>query len=73
MDLLPAAATFALRKVALVVAAHLRRQAGNVVSPARQNLAYNWINALLTHKGLQRRYNWMGGNTSDCTATSTRF
>ena len=50
MDALPPSAPFAFRKMAFVVAAHLRRQAGNVIPPARQNLPYNRINALLTHK-----------------------
>jgi 5-enolpyruvylshikimate-3-phosphate synthase len=47
---LAAAAAFAGGEVAFVVAAHLRRQAGNVVAPARQNLAHDWIDALLTHR-----------------------
>src|SRR5580765_1578756 len=51
MNLLSAAAVFTLSKVLLVVAAHLRRKAGDVVPPARQNLTYDWINALLTHGG----------------------
>src|SRR5579864_771193 len=51
MNLLAAAAVFAARKMAFVVAAHLRRQAGYVVSPARQNFTYDWINTLLTHGG----------------------
>src|SRR5579864_9568606 len=49
VDLLAAAATFTAGKMILVVATHLRRQAGNVVTPARQNLAYDGINTLLTH------------------------
>ena len=53
VNLLPAAAMFAGCKVILVVAAHLRCQAGNIVSPARQNLAHDWINALLTHEGVK--------------------
>ena len=40
---------FAGGEVLLVVAAHLGREAGNVVAPAGQNLAYDGINAL-THK-----------------------
>src|SRR6266568_719360 len=51
MDFLPAAAVFAFREVAFVVAAHLWREAGDVVPPARQNLSNDWINALLTHGG----------------------
>ena len=51
MDFLTAAAVFAGLKMILVVAAHLRRQAGNIVSPARQYFPYDWINALLTHLG----------------------
>jgi hypothetical protein len=56
---LPAAAPVATRKVTFVVAAHLWRQAGNVVAPPRQYLAHNWINALLTHSLLElyRRHN----------------
>src|ERR1700686_2530699 len=49
MNLLAAAAMFTSRKMVFVVTAHLRRQARNVIAPARQNLAYDWINALLTH------------------------
>src|SRR5712691_2406055 len=60
VNALPPAAVFALHEVAFVVTTHLHRQPGNVVSPARQNLAYNRIHALLTHKGLQRQLqlNW---------------
>src|SRR4029077_436773 len=50
---LAAATVLTLREVAFVVSAHLRRQTGNVVSPARQDLAHNRINALLTHKELR--------------------
>src|ERR1700719_4556562 len=53
MNLLAPAAMFTSRKMVFVVAAHLRRQAGNVIPPARQNLAYDWINALLTHWGYE--------------------
>src|SRR5215469_2819525 len=42
----------ALGKMLLVIAAHLRRQAGDVIAPASQNFAHNWINAL-AHIGLQ--------------------
>src|SRR5438445_13022739 len=48
MNLLAAAAVFTRGEMAFVVAAHFRRQAGNIVAPARQNLANDWINALLT-------------------------
>ena len=54
MDFLVAAAVFATAEVVFVVAAHLRRQARNVISPARQNFAYDWINALLTHLGVPK-------------------
>src|SRR5579862_4138903 len=53
VDLLPAAATFAGCEVAFVITAHLWRQAGNVVSPARQNFSHNRVNTLLTHKILR--------------------
>jgi hypothetical protein len=36
-------------KVTLIVATHLRRETRNVVTPARQDLADNGINTLLTH------------------------
>src|ERR1700722_8761963 len=51
MNLLPAAATDAPREMAFVVAAHFRRQARNIIPPARQNLSHDWIDALLTHGG----------------------
>ena len=54
MDFLPAAAVFATGEVLFVIAAHFRRQARNVISPARQNFAYDWINALLTHLGVPK-------------------
>ena len=48
MQTLAAAAVLAGCKVLLVVATHLWRQAGNVIAPARQDLAYDGINTL-TH------------------------
>src|SRR5579863_1197190 len=53
MDFLAAATVLAGGKVLFVVPSHLRRQPGNVVPPARQYLAYDWINALLTHGGYE--------------------
>src|SRR5271168_4234858 len=47
---LPPAAAFAAGEVAFIVATHFRRQAGNIIAPARQDLAHDWIDALLTHK-----------------------
>jgi hypothetical protein len=49
VNFLAGEAVWALREMAFVVFAHLRRQSGNIVSPARQNLADDGINALLTH------------------------
>src|ERR1700716_2997615 len=49
MHALPAAATLTGGQMLFVVAAHLRRQARNIVTPARQNLTYDGINTLLTH------------------------
>src|ERR1700730_11167217 len=49
MHALPAAATLTGGQMLLVVAAHLRRQARNIVTPACQDLAYDGINTLLTH------------------------
>src|SRR4029077_6845378 len=43
MNLLAAAAVFTAGEVAFIVATHLRRQAGNIIPPARQNLANDWI------------------------------
>src|SRR5437868_14307103 len=54
VDLLAVAALFASSKMAFVIAAHLQRQAGNVIPPARQNLSNDRINALLAHKELQK-------------------
>src|SRR5579862_8454076 len=73
VNALPAAASLAGGKVAFVVAAHLRRQAGNIVPPARKNFPYDGIDALLTHKEPKAAYNRIDGKTSDCIATSTRF
>src|SRR6202521_6370840 len=50
MNLLAAAAVGAAGEVAFVIAPHLGREAGNVIPPARQNLSYDWIDALLTHE-----------------------
>src|SRR5271163_136550 len=50
MNLLPAAAVFAGCKVAFIVAAHLQRQAGDVIPPARQNFPNDRIDAPLTHE-----------------------
>ena len=49
---LPAAAVVALYKVLLVVAAHFRRQPGNVVAPACQDFPHKGVNALLSHTSL---------------------
>src|SRR5947199_10706734 len=81
MDFLVAAAVFASGEVVLVVSAHLRRQARNVISPARQNFAYDWINAPLTHLGVPKsakpaeppRYSRIGPNPSVWDASSTRL
>jgi len=45
MEALPRAAIIAGREVALVVATHLGRDAGDVIPPASQNLADHWVNA----------------------------
>ena len=52
MQALPLAAVFAGSEVLFVAGAHLRRDAGNIVAPAGQNLAYDRINAF-THSLLQ--------------------
>src|SRR4029077_16795653 len=49
MHALPAAATITGGQMLFVIAAHLRRQARHIVTPARQGLAYDGINTLLTH------------------------
>src|ERR1700689_1086471 len=46
MELLTPATTGAIGKMAFVVPAHLRRDAGDVVSPACQNCAYDPVGAL---------------------------
>ena len=46
VDFLPAAAVFAGGKVVLVVLAHLGRDAGNIIPPAGQNLAYEGVDTL---------------------------
>ena len=56
MNLLAAAAAFTGREVVFVVAAHLRRQAGYIIPPARQNLTHDRINALLTHWGYEANH-----------------
>src|ERR1051326_7334755 len=48
MQALPAAAVFASDEMLFVIPAHLRRQAGNIVAPPRQDFAYDGINTL-TH------------------------
>ena len=52
MQPLASSAALALGKMLLVIAAHLGRQAGNVIPPTSQNFAHNWINAI-AHIGLQ--------------------
>ena len=42
---LPRPATLAAVKVFFVVCAHLWREAGDIVPPARKNFSYNGINA----------------------------
>src|SRR5437588_9440571 len=49
VNLLAAAAMLAVLEVAFIVAAHLHRQARDVIAPSRQNFAYDWIDAQLTH------------------------
>ena len=56
---LTAAAVLTSRKVVFVVLAHFRRETGNVVPPAGQNLAHDRVDALahtqvLQANGLQR-------------------
>src|SRR5208337_4119962 len=48
MQTLAAAAVLAGRKMVLVVPTHLRREPGNIIAPAGQNLAYDGINTV-TH------------------------
>ena len=64
--------------MALVVTAHLQRQARNVITPARQNLAYDGINTLLTHGYTalttpEIPYSRIGSKASDCAASNTRL
>src|SRR5689334_5986099 len=77
MNLLPAAAVLASCEVLLVVAAHLRCKAGNVIPPARENLTYDWINALLTHEGVRSatpsHYRRIGSNASAWDASTKRL
>src|SRR5215471_2859659 len=78
MNFLVAAAAFAGSKVVFVVSAHLRRQTGYVVPPARQNLSYDWINALLTHGGSKSAtnntdYSRIGSSASAWDANSKRL
>src|SRR5215469_12224703 len=47
---LPGMAVDTLRQMLLVVAAHLRRQAGNVVAPAGQDVADHFICANVAHQ-----------------------
>ena len=53
MELLPCTAAGALHKMLLVVLPHLRRDPGNVVTPASQNLANEGINTLAHTKRLK--------------------
>ena len=52
MQLLAAAAVLALRKVKLIVTAHLWGQAGDVIPPSGKDFPYDRFSAL-THKLLQ--------------------
>src|SRR6478752_1279231 len=56
MEFLAGAATLAQRKVLFVVAAHLRREAGNVVAPASQNFPGDGIDALTHNAKLKGGY-----------------
>ena len=80
MDLLAFATVFAGGEVAFVVPAHLRRKAGYVIPPARQNLPYDWIDAMLTHFGEHKishefriDYKRIGSKASVWDARSTRL
>src|SRR5438552_17292437 len=68
MQPLFAAAAFAGGEVLFVVAAHLRRETGNIIAPAGQNFAYDRIDAL-TH----RNYSRIASIASDCVASITRL
>jgi hypothetical protein len=62
---LPGAAMLTGREMLLVVAAHLRRNPGNVVAPARKNFSHQGIDALLAHiKELQP--DWLHGLRLQC-------
>jgi len=52
MQFLAAAAALAIGEMQLVVPAHLRSQAGNIVAPSRKDFPYDRFNAL-AHKRLQ--------------------
>src|SRR5450432_72311 len=58
--------------MAFVVAAHLRSQAGNVIAPPCQNLANDWINALLTHGGSTNKSNQAEIKICSITATAPK-
>ena len=71
-------------EVALVVAAHLRSNAGNVIAPAGENAAHKFIAALRTHVVRERAsirwmpkearsYSRIGASASDWLASNTRF
>src|SRR5690348_8178083 len=49
MKALLASATDAGRKMLLVIATHLRRNAGNVLTPSRQDVTHDRVNTALTH------------------------
>jgi len=51
VKLLPRVALIALGEMSFVVAAHLRREAGDVIAPSREDVADEWINTL-THINL---------------------
>src|SRR6267142_1448243 len=52
----PALAVAAVRKVALVVAAHFRRNAGNVIAPTGEDTAHKFVGALRSHVFFLRRH-----------------
>src|SRR5437879_13374483 len=62
------AAALAGGEVLFVVAAHLRRETGNIIAPAGQNFAYDRIDAL-TH----RNYSRIASIAFDCVASITRL
>ncbi len=51
MKLLPGPAVIAFGEVGLVVAAHFRREAGNVIAPSREDVSDEWIDTF-THMNL---------------------